>query len=226
MGVTGLRGLPVRGILVDVVDAGPFLATQPAPGWADFWSHYATGEWEPEVSELVRDLVKPGHTFIDVGAWCGPHALLAASLDARVIALEPDPIAAQSLRWNVEVNSFTDQVTVVPAALVNESGPVYLAAEGSYGSSASRVAFEGIVVPGLTLPALLGFYGVEPGDVSLLKMDIEGGEFDLWLTLGPQLAERGIPACVAIHGEDLPCDWSNGFATVERLSENEWVFLP
>ena len=53
-----------------------------------------TGSYEPEVSSTLRQVLRPGGTFVDIGANIGWFSLLAASLvgpTGRVIAIEPNP---------------------------------------------------------------------------------------------------------------------------------------
>ena len=60
--------------------------------------------WEADTFEFVRRNVTPGGLMLDIGAWIGPIGLYAASLGARVIALEPDPVSIASLRENARLN--------------------------------------------------------------------------------------------------------------------------
>jgi len=49
--------------------------------------------YEPHVTAVVRKLVRPGHTFLDLGANIGYFTLLAASLvgeSGKVISVEPN----------------------------------------------------------------------------------------------------------------------------------------
>lgn len=210
---------------INVTDLGPFRATVPTPGWAEFWDHYETGKWEPQVISVVREYARHG-VFVDVGAWCGPHTLLAASQGARVLALEPDPIAAQSLRLNLAVNDFP-RVSVIEKALVTEPGPVHLdPGEGGYGGSQSSIGVEGLAVEGITFDQLLDEHEIGWDALTLVKIDIEGAEREICPFLLPHLAQHRIPACVAVHDGEPPAEWKEGFGRVEASGEGEWVYLP
>ncbi|MEU9676245.1 FkbM family methyltransferase [Streptomyces parvus] len=55
---------------------------------------YLWGEWEPNLSAFLRDRLRPGDTFIDVGAHRGAFSLLASHAvgpQDHVIAVEPSP---------------------------------------------------------------------------------------------------------------------------------------
>ena len=65
------------------------------------------GEWAQGEIELLLDLIKPGDTVVDVGAFIGTHTLaFAASLKGkgRVYAVEPHPIYFQILERNLKLN--------------------------------------------------------------------------------------------------------------------------
>src|SRR5262245_56723365 len=53
-----------------------------------------TGRYEPQETALVQAILKPGMSFVDVGANWGYFTLLAAhkvGVKGRVVSLEPDP---------------------------------------------------------------------------------------------------------------------------------------
>jgi len=76
----------------------------------------------------------------------------------------------------------------------------------------------GMPVDSWTLPAILEAEEVRPDDISLVKIDVEGYEFTLMPQLGPWLAERQVPVCVAFHRRQLDQGWFRGYANVtERI---------
>ena len=53
-----------------------------------------TGRYEPQDTQLIRSLVRPGDAVVDLGANWGYYTLAAAhwtTATGRVIAFEPDP---------------------------------------------------------------------------------------------------------------------------------------
>lgn len=60
-----------------------------------------------ELRFLVR-LLRPGMTFVDIGAHHGLYAILAAravGATGRVLAFEPSPTVARRLRWHLRLNA-------------------------------------------------------------------------------------------------------------------------
>jgi FkbM family methyltransferase len=65
------------------------------------------GIWEPEETRLLMSLLKPGQTFVDVGANIGYFTVLGSALvgpGGRVFAFEPDPDNFRLLVKNCEAN--------------------------------------------------------------------------------------------------------------------------
>jgi FkbM family methyltransferase len=140
-----------------------------------------TGQYEPQETALVRALLGPGDTFVDVGANWGYFTLLGAARvgpAGRVVGLEPEPRLFELLAANVRANQL-DQVTVLPVAASDGPGEVQFtgfdAAGGNWGlSKMGGSGANGFTARTVTVDAQLDDLGV--GRVDLLKMDIEGAE--------------------------------------------------
>lgn len=168
-------------------------------GWLNFWDLYRSGRWEPQTHQLIREVLRPGVLFVDVGAWIGPTTLWALETGAAVIAIEPDPVALPELREQIRSRNLGHRVEVWECAIGAQSGSGTLQANpkdgGEYGDSMSRLGTEGVLVDVFTLPQLLG--GRRP---DLVKIDIEGGEVALWDTLVPWLGAQAVPLQLSCHG--------------------------
>lgn len=141
-----------------------------------------TGRYEPEVSAVVRSLLRPGATFIDVGANIGWFSLLAASVvgpGGRVIAVEPNPLNVSLLRQSAKENGF-DNIEVFNVALGDRPGAVALETDGSNGriipidGPPAAPLEASFVVPAFSLDDLLA--ASMPAAVDVVKMDVEGAE--------------------------------------------------
>lgn len=175
-----------------------------------------TGQYEPQETALVRAILRPGMSFVDVGANWGYFTLLAAHLvgrGGRVVSLEPDPRLFPILRSNVARNGL-DQVTTLQVAAADKEATLKLAgydeAGNNYGVSrvvtdmAGQTTFD---VDARPLDDLLDESRLEV--VDLLKMDIEGFEGFALEGLAKSLTERRVksvllelhPAQIAEHGQ-------------------------
>ena len=143
---------------------------------------FFTGAYGPQETALLGSILRPGATFVDVGANWGYFTLLGAHLvgpGGQVAALEPDPRLFATLAANVAVNGLA-QVAVLPVAAAEHDAPLTLAgyAEdgGNWGVSSLVAPGDGpcFTVHGRPVDVVLDELGIER--VELLKMDIEGAE--------------------------------------------------
>lgn len=79
--------------------------------------------YEPETARVFFDLASRAQTIVDVGAFVGYYAILAALANptARVFAFEPHPLVFGRLRRNIAANE-ASTVEAVPLALGERSG--------------------------------------------------------------------------------------------------------
>jgi len=147
---------------------------------------YLTGRYEPQETALLRRILRPGMTFVDVGANWGYFTLMAFDAvgpSGTVLSVEADPRAAGALRANLDANGF-DSARVFAVAAADRAGRLsmqdYLPGAGELGNfglaqattlTPGGRAFEIAARP---LDDVLDEAGVE--QVDLLKMDIEGAE--------------------------------------------------
>ena len=92
---------------------------------------FALGTWEPEVQQLLPQLISTGSVVWDVGAASGFHALIMARLvgpQGTVVAFEPLPENVKRLRHNIQLNGFGN-ITVIEQALSDETRRGVLVAE-------------------------------------------------------------------------------------------------
>ncbi|HWF37652.1 MAG TPA: FkbM family methyltransferase [Candidatus Acidoferrales bacterium] len=88
-----------------------------------------SGEWEPAETQLILRLVRPGMTFVDVGANFGYFTLLAAAgvgEEGRVYAFEPDARNLEILDRNLQVNCYSARVKIFPNAVLDAPKKVQL----------------------------------------------------------------------------------------------------
>jgi len=138
------------------------------------------GVYEPEDTEFVRRVVKPGDVAFDIGANIGYYTLFLSRLvgpSGRVVAFEPAPDLLEILRGNVAYNRCA-HVTVEPKAVTDRTGPLVLYMEAGRpednrifaadDSARSEVRIEGVALD--EAPAVAGL------SPSFIKMDIQGAE--------------------------------------------------
>lgn len=135
--------------------------------------------YEPLETTLLKDNLRSGQTFVDIGANIGYYTLLAARIvgpQGRVFAFEPDPDNFQLLKKNVETNGYSN-VVLVPKAVSNHTGqtllylnPLNRGDHRLYDSSDGRRSIS------VELITLDDFFKVLEPTVHFIKMDIQGSE--------------------------------------------------
>ena len=74
-----------------------------------FWNNFLN--WEQNDLNFVTENGEENKIFVDVGAWIGPYTLIAASMGMKVYAFEPDKVAYQELKNNIELNLSLIQIS-------------------------------------------------------------------------------------------------------------------
>jgi len=172
-----------------------------------------TGLYEPQETALVQAFLRPGMTFVDVGANWGYFTLLAAHLvgsSGRVVSLEPDPRLFASLTDNLTRNCLS-QVTALPLAAADKSGILTLAGYQESGENwgLSRITSvnPGSGVPSFQVAATaLDDLLDEPGldIIDLMKIDIEGAEGFALKGLARSLARQRVKRLLLeLHPDQL-----------------------
>lgn len=173
--------------------------------WTDR-STYFLGRWyDLEAQLILRDLVKPGSTVVDVGANRGMFALAASHIvgpQGHIICFEPNPLRLNILRREIIENKIKN-VTIRHSGLGDTRAKMTLTvphknpgcgtlAKGLFPVDASYVALVSIGVGDEEL------FGAIP---SLIKIGVEGFEFQALLGLRKTIEQsRPIIMHAAKHG--------------------------
>ena len=122
--------------------------------------------------EQLRGAVRPGFHFVDVGANAGiyVYAVKSWAPDAKILAVEANPVYANRLKFNVAANGMRN-VTVENAAAGAAAGTGAYYPEGESMANARGPSFEVPIKPLHDMVAAAGFKRIDA-----MKMDIEGFE--------------------------------------------------
>lgn len=152
------------------------------PGQVFHQDYMTLDNYEPETTRLVRRLLRPGMTFVDLGAHVGYYTLIAARQVANsghVYAFEPAPQAADVLKRNIAANRYERTVTIVLKAVSDDVGRrqfvlprVHQSMSSFYVGNTAAASF--IQVETTSLDAFFTSLGWP--QVDLVKMDVEGAE--------------------------------------------------
>jgi len=178
------------------------------PYHSSFWRKAAAGTWEPETFATMAAHLDKGHDYLDIGAWIGPTVLYGARKARHVWCFEPDPTAFRALAWNIDLNGL-ENVSAFPVALSDGFGVARMAsfggergdsmtsllnADGEAGSDVLTIGWEAFAD------------AVDLSAVSLVKMDIEGAEFDVLPSLIPWLKAQRPALFLSTHAPFLDAE--------------------
>jgi FkbM family methyltransferase len=156
-----------------------------------------------EFNQFVRQRLKPGATFLDIGSNVGFFSLLAAQLvgpEGRVYAFEPEPDISEALRRSAAANGF-EHLEVFQLALSNRNGELnfYRARDGTASSLVPEApGKEGRyehshTTPVTTLDELVEQHRIKATEITLMKVDVEGEEPRTVAGMQATLRRAGLP---------------------------------
>lgn len=168
----------------------------------DFFDVMEGGSWEGYTFNIIDRMVTPGSVFVDVGAWIGPMSLYAGVIGAECVSIEPDLVAFWHMVENVRSNN--GSFHPYNAAIARENGYAQLNTMHYFGNSESSLVDRGDVkgsreVKTYTLGFFLEMIRVNPREISLVKIDIEGGEIDLLHGAVDYIRRHKPPMLISFH---------------------------
>jgi FkbM family methyltransferase len=141
------------------------------------------GWWEPDTVDFVRGFLRPGMTFVDVGANIGQFALVASQCvgpGGQVHAFEPHPTVYRVLRRNLR-RAGCANATASRMALSDTAGraTLFLHPIAHVGGTSLRPTRWAALLPSASIvTATLDAYARDArlARLDLVKIDVEGAE--------------------------------------------------
>ncbi len=142
-----------------------------------------TGVYDPATLAVIHRLVRPGDTFIDIGANEGYFTVVASRLvgpSGHVLAVEPQLRLEAVLARNLALNQCAN-VTVIQAAISDHSGTSAIHLTPDMNNAASGLAAPTryrLPTQPTVLMTLADLLARAPGSAPVMKMDIESFEHE------------------------------------------------
>ena len=172
----------------------------------NFWKQVEQEQWEPETFSILDHYLTKDSVYWDIGSWIGPTVCYAAFLVNKVIAFEPDPYAFYILKENILLNKF-DNTKLIPKAVHFTKRKLRMASKGgSLGDSqssslqndAKKFFYSSTIIPEEMIQ--------EFPYPHFVKMDIEGGEFELLQSFLSSFNKKKPVLYLSMHSPYLPND--------------------
>ena len=155
---------------------------------------FVFGVWEPNLTKWTQERLRPGDTFVDVGANVGYYSLLASKKvteTGQVIAIEASPAITEQLKRNLDLNGTTN-VRVVNAAASDRVGTIALYRGPSHNTSQTSI----LAGDGFTYESEIAAHplceilsATEIAMARIVKIDVEGAEWSVIAGLAPCLSQ-------------------------------------
>jgi FkbM family methyltransferase len=184
--------------------------------------YYGDKERSAAMDRLYRRFISPGDLVFDIGAHVGDRVAAFRRLDARVVALEPQPALARTLRLlygrdpnvTIEAAAAGARLGSVELSLNIDNPTVSTASPDFIDAAAGAPGWQGqawvksLRVPLTTIDALIAEYGAP----AFIKIDVEGFEAEVlagltaavpalsfeFTTIQRDVARACIEQCVAL----------------------------
>ena len=172
-----------------------------------FWKGYMGKGWEPETFKVFDEFLDKNHSYIDIGSYIGPTVLYGSQLAKHCFAIEPDPIAFQELKNNIELNDhLKPHITLSKYCISDSIGTAKFFVpneklEYGGGGSSSLLDWKNKKnfweVQTTTLQQFIQSFSIT--DCNFIKIDIEGAEFDLIPSMSGYLKNQKPTLFIEIH---------------------------
>jgi FkbM family methyltransferase len=188
---------------------------------------YFSGEYEHPTANVFKMALRPGDIIIDGGANIGYYSLLSATLVGKtgcVHSFEPIPETFNALAANVALNDFTN-LRLNQVALSDHAGdlqfeiPLDEQTHERLGWAATQIlrGYGPVVrVPATTLDDYAASRDI--AHIRLVKLDLEGGEYEAVKGMGNLLSAHAIDFLIAESNTSLLEDRQmSGQEVIEEL---------
>ena len=159
------------------------------------------GTYELDKQLLFQKEIKSEMIIYDVGANVGFYSLLASVLtgdNGKVFSFEPLPENLYYLKKHIELNSL-ENIKIIEKAVVDRTSTTYFTASDN--RSKSHLSNNGeIKVETISLDEFIAQGNPQP---DLIKMDIEGSEFDALIGTRGLLKSKKSVIFLATHSAEI-----------------------
>jgi len=172
----------------------------------NFWRNHFSS-WENETFDIFDTYLRKDKIFIDIGGWIGTTAMYGSRKSQHVYCVEADLFAFQDLTRNMK-NNCEANYTLINKAIYHQDklkikfGKNQFLENATMNDSTSQInenASDAILVDSITFSSIITEYKIPPSNISLVKVDIEGGEETILNELHEFHTKYHIPLYVSFH---------------------------
>ena len=165
---------------------------------------YIDGKYtEPDTQALFRNLIEPKSCIVDIGANIGYYSLMAAAIspDSEIFAFEPLPKNVTAFKENISLNNYSN-IHVEEVALSDEDGIgaltlMHTDTESGWAHLLAKLPDDSgkyLKVKRFKLDTICKTLKIP--SVDILKIDVEGHDFQVIKGAGQTLGAPGKRHCI------------------------------
>jgi FkbM family methyltransferase len=178
---------------------------QNLPFWKNIYS-----QWENETFEIFDKYLSKDKIFIDIGGWIGTTSMYGARNSKHVYSIEADNYSVDDMMINLKTNC-KNNYTLINKAIFNidnikiKFGKNIHLENSKMNDSTSQIYSEDTstneyyLTETITMGNIIEKYQINVSEISLIKVDIEGGEENILNDLFDIHAKYSIPLYVSFH---------------------------
>lgn len=153
----------------------------------------------------VSPLQNNAPTILDLGANIGAFSLLAAQCfpKAKIFALEPETENYEALKNNIQLNNLEGRINAINSAVAEQTGDrIFYISDYEYAHSLLQEQVEDgsngtMIVHCTTIAQICENFHLD--FIDILKLDIEGSEYEVLYQLPKNFYEKIEIICLEIH---------------------------
>jgi FkbM family methyltransferase len=173
--------------------------------WKDTYSN-----WENETFDVFDKYLSKDKVFIDIGGWIATTSMYGSRKSKHIYTVEADNDAFNDMESNLKANC-DNNYTLINKAIYNiddakvNFGKNFRCSTSKMNDSGSQIYPEGVisdeyyVVETITLETIIKKYEIDVSNISLIKVDIEGGEENILNDLYDIHVRFNVPLYVSFH---------------------------
>jgi len=202
----------------------------------NFWEHIYTN-WERDTFEIFDKFLDKSKVFIDIGGWIGTTAMYGSRKSKYVYSIEADTKSFNDLSTNLK-NNCKQNYTLIDKAIYNidnitlKFGKNKFLENSKMNDSTSHIyadnetSAEYYSVQTITLARIIAEHNINPPDISLIKVDIEGGEENILNDLITIHRKYNVPLYVSFHYDWWKDKNLNRFEFLTEVQKNNIITSP
>lgn len=201
-----------------------------------FWKN-VYNQWENETFKIFDQYLSKDKIFIDIGGWIGTTAMYGARKSKHVYSIEADNKSINDMMINLKTNC-ANNYTLINKAIFNiddikiKFGKNIHLENSKMNDSTSQIYSDDIITneyylaETITIENIIKKYQMNVSEISLIKVDIEGGEENILNDLFDIHTKYGIPLYISFHYSWWKDKNLDRFSFLSSNIKNEIILYP